>query len=221
MASVAGFGVGVHALPQSLGPVSDYGSVLDRHGREDLLARIEQAKSKYGIDVLILASWENPFDDIDRYANAVLQAWGLGQGKTLLAVFVKVKEDWSVSVVAGQATASARPGLATTLRTGVASLVSHRRVQEAMVQLFALLDRGLAPPPTPRARGTSGSGTRWLPIALGIGAAFGLVLLALRRICPRCGRILRLGRRHSFATYGRRVYFCRRCGYTRAKGGEG
>ena len=211
----------VHALPQPVGPVSDYGSVLDRHGREDLLARIEQAKAKYGIDVRILASWENPFDEVDRYANAVLQAWGLGQGKTLLAVFVKVKEDWSVSVVAGQATASAHPGLATGLRNGVASLVSHRRIQEAMTQLFALLDRGLAPPPTPRARGASGSAGRFVLIGLSVGAAFGLILLILRRICPRCGRVLRLGKRHSFSTYGRRVYFCRRCGYTRAKGGEG
>lgn len=221
LAFLASLDVGVRGLPKPVGPVSDYGSVLDRHGREDILARIEQAKAKYGIDVWILASWDDPFDQVDRYASAVLQAWGLGQGKTLLAVFVKTKQDWSVSIVAGQATASAHPDLAATLRNGVASLVSHRRIQEAMTQLFVLLDRALAPTPIPRPRGPSGNVGRFIFVALGVGAAFGLMVLALRRICPRCGRILRLGKRHSVSTYGRRVYFCRRCGYTRAKGGEG
>jgi len=223
VAVLAASSVKVASLPLPVGPLSDYGSVLDRHGREEILALIEAAGMTSGIVVNILASWEDPYGDVDRYARAVLQAWGLGQGKTLLAVFLKTKEDWSVSVVPGQGTASAHPGLAESLEKGIANLVAHRRIEEAMRQLFTLLGRQLAPPPTRPARDRSGGAGRALPIGLGATGGLAVLLFTLRRICPRCGRLLRIRERRFFGRYGsrHRVYYCRRCGYSRSKGGEG
>ena len=208
-------------LPQPIGPLSDYGSVLDRHGKEQIQTLIGQAKASWGIDVWILASWENPYDDAQRYASSVLQAWGLSKGKTLLAAFVKTGKDWSVGVVAGQATTSAHPGLADAVRRGAASLVSHGQIPEAMARLFVTLDRELTPAAATSRPGRATGKT--LAIVLSCAAGLGLVLFALRRVCPRCGRILALSGRRSSTTYGRerRVYYCRRCGYTRAKGGDG
>lgn len=212
-----------YPLPLPVGPLSDYGSVLDRHGRERILALIEDSKGRLGIAVNILASWEDPYGDIDRYAGAILQAWGLGEGKTILAVFLKTKENWDVSVVGGAGTAFGHPALAQALAKGVADLVAHRRIEEAMAELFAVLERELAPPASvTERRHSSGIGRAlWIPLA--VGGGFLLLLFILRRICPRCGRILRIRERSPFGPWrGRdRVYYCRRCGYSRIKGGEG
>jgi len=219
----AAAGLEAVALPLPIGPVSDYGSVLDRHGREEILALVELAKQSSGIAVSLLASWEDPYNDVERYARAVLPAWGLAQGTTLLAVFVKTKDDWGAAVVAGQATAAAHPGLAESLEKGISDLVAHGRIPEAMRQLFSLLDRELKPPPVRPTRERTGHASPALSIGLGVAGGLLVLLFALRRICPRCGRFLRLYDRQGSGTTGarRRVYYCRRCGYSRAKGGEG
>ncbi len=125
------------SLPSPIGQLCDYGNVLDRHGRERINALIEEAKSRSAIEVTILASWENPYEDIDRYSYALLDAWDLSRGKTLFAVFLKEGRNWQVRVLPGDQTAVACPGLAASIEAGITDLVEHQRIEEAMVKFFS------------------------------------------------------------------------------------
>lgn len=202
-------------LPRPIGNLSDYGNVLDRHGRDALNSLIADAKARYGIDVYILASWDDPFHDLDRYAVAILDAWGIAAGNTLLAVFVKTGRDWDARVLAGTALAAAHPGLARYVQDGISDLVAHRRIREAMEAIFPALARGLGG--TGGAPQKNGGGTgRVLLVILVLALLGGAAFIAHRRICPRCGHILRVQRTRSL--YGEDVvYYCPHCHYTRTK----
>ncbi len=207
------------SLPLPLGRLSDYGNVLDRHGRERISTLIDEAKIDVGIEVTILSSWENPYEDIDRYSHALLDAWNLARGKTLFAVFLKEGRNWQVRVLSGRQTAAAHPGLARAVEAGITNLVEHRRIEEAMVELFDLLDRHSRPQGAPfSAAGRRDTG-RALTIILFIVSLALIALFINQRVCPRCGRILRPRERRTFVPYqGRNViYYCRRCGYSRTK----
>jgi len=168
---------GASQLPRPIGNLSDYGAVLDRHGRERIDGRIASLRDRYSIDLYILASWENPFPDIDSYADAVFDYWGLNRGR--------MEEE---------------------LEDGVADLVYHRRIEEAMLALCDTIERILSPTEEGGAPSRSGFPTL-SAVALVLAGAAGLAALIHRRICPRCGRILRLG--------ADGVYYCRRCGFRR------
>ena len=204
------------SLPLPIGALNDYGNVLDRHGRERVNALISDAKARYGIDVSILASWDNPYDSIDQYAYAILDGWGLGQGNTILAVFLKEGRDWKVRVLGGEQIARTHPGLAAQLEAGVSDLVVHRRVEEAMVALFAVLDSKIHASTAEEAKTKAGTNRALVVVLIIVGV--GLAAFAIsRRICPRCGHILHRRIRPSFRSYGGEdvVYYCRHCGYAR------
>ena len=199
-----------------IGALNDYGNVLDRHGRERMNALISAAKARYGIDITILASWDNPYDTIDQYACAVLDEWGLTSGNTILAVFLRGGKDWQVKVLGGDQVARSHPGLPAQLEEGISDLVVHRRIEEAMVALFSVLDGKIHALPAQGATTKNDSNRVILVVVtvLGVGLA---AFLVSRRICPRCGRILHRRVRPSFRSYGGQdvVYYCRHCGYIR------
>ncbi len=211
------------SLPRPIGPLCDYGNVLDRHGRERINALIEEAKSRSAIEVTILASWENPYEDIDRYSYALLAAWDLSCGKTLFAVFVKEGRNWQVRVLSGDQTAVAYPGLAPSIETGITDLVEHRRIEEAMVKFFSLLSVWVSPTGDGAAPAIDRRATALLSGLLVLVLLVAAVLFTSRRVCPRCGHLLRVRENRAFAPYGARnvVYYCRRCGYSRAKNRRG
>jgi len=204
------------ALPLPIGALNDYGNVLDRHGRERVNTLISDAQARYGVDVSILASWENPFDSIDQYAYAILDSWGLARGNTILAVFLKEGRDWEVRVLCGDGVTRVHPDLASQLQAGISDLVAHRRIEEAMVALFGVLDEQIESGGTQKpATGTGTGRTVWIVLLIvGLGVA---ALFVTRRVCPRCGHILRRRTRPSLRSYKEEdvVYYCRRCGYTR------
>ncbi|MGD9676244.1 MAG: TPM domain-containing protein [Candidatus Bipolaricaulia bacterium] len=208
-------------IPRSIGPLSDYGAVLDHSEREAILARIEQTERTLGIKVYILASWESPQPDVESFADAVFSAWGLGSSRSLLAVFLRTRGDWSASVVASGSTRSQYGAIAESLERRMADLVLHKRVEEAMSALFDGLDAIKRPvqetpagaAPTPRTRRLSPA----VSVVLVVGATAGLVLLIHRRVCPRCGAILRAGRPIGFPGGRGTVYSCRRCGFRRQR----
>lgn len=208
-------------LPLPIGALNDYGNVLDRHGRERIGTLISDARARYGADVSILASWENPYDSIDQYAYAILDSWGLARGSTILAVFLKTGRDWEVRVLCGDGVTRVHPGLASQLQAGISDLVAHRRIEEAMVALFGVLDEQIESGGTQkRATGTgSGSSVSIVLLILGVTVA---ALFISRRVCPRCGHILRRRTRPSLRSYKEQdvVYYCRRCGYTRTVTGK-
>lgn len=208
------------ALPLAIGCLSDYGNVLDRYGRDQVSGLIADAEKRLGVAVHILASWEDPYKNAERYAREVQAAWGLGQGKTLLVVFTKTEGDWSVAVLAGGALTSARPRLAGSVVRGLSDLVAHDRVKEAMLRLFDLLEEGMATatPSRPRAPGATGRTIGF--VLLGVIGLLSLLFLASRFLCPQCARPLR--RREGLSSV---LYSCRHCGYRRTKrrglGGRG
>ena len=197
---------GASQLPRPIGNLSDYGAVLDRHGRERIDGRIASLRDRYSIDLYILASWENPFPDIDSYADAVFDYWGLNRGRTLLAVFLRSDGSWDVRIRASDGIRAGYARLEEELEDGVADLVYHRRIEEAMLALCDTIERILSPTEVGGAPSLSGFPTL-SAVALVLAGAAGLAVLIHRRICPRCGRILRLG--------ADGVYYCRRCGFRR------
>ena len=217
-------GMKSYCLPRPIGQLSDYGNVLDRHGRERIISLIDQARERFGIDVYILASWEDPYGDPDRYAVALLDAWNLAQGKTLLAVFLRAGRDWDVAILLGELIAADHPQLARIVETGITDLVAHRRIEEAMVALFEGIEQQLLTTSLGEQPAVNGRGSRALPVLALIGSVGLVAVFIHRRICPRCGRILRIRKRRSFAPYQKRrdvIYYCQRCNYSRAKKGEG
>ncbi len=213
---MATFSLAAEALPLPIGALNDYGNVLDRHGRERINALISAAKARYGIDITILASWDNPYDTIDQYAYAVLDEWGLTSGNTILAVFLRGGKDWQVKVLGGDQVARTHPGLPAQLEEGISDLVVHRRIEEAMVALFSVLDEKIHALPAQGATTKNDSNRVLLVVVTVLGVSLAAFLVS-RRICPRCGRILHRRVRPSFRSYGGEdvVYYCRHCGYIR------
>ncbi len=202
-------------LPRPIGQLSDYGNVLDRHGRDRINSLIQTAKARYGIDVYILASWEDPFNDLDRYAVELLNYWGIAAGRTMLVVFMRTGRDWDVRVLCGTALAASHRGLAGYVRESISNLVAHRRIREAMEAIFPAIDRSLAGA-VPGATRPQRSTVRIVLVLSVLLFLAGAALLAHRRICPRCGHILRV--RRTSGLYGEDVvYYCRHCHYTRTK----
>ena len=212
-------------VPRSIGPLSDYGNVFDRHGRDEALARIDRIRDATGISAYVLASWENPFTGIDPFVSAVFNAWGLDRGRTILLVLVKDDRDWEARVLASDATIAVAGPLEGDLQAAIADLVDHRRIAEAITAFFDRLDErlGLAAGPA-TASEPSGVSLLSMPPAVSVPLVLiGLALLAWgvhRRVCPRCGRLLRVAARRDPMASGpgaHRVYFCRRCGFRREK----
>jgi hypothetical protein len=208
-------------VPLPIGPLSDYGAVLDRDGRDAVNARIEQTERTLGVKVYVLASWESPQPDVESFANAVFSAWGLGSGRSLLAVFLRTGGNWSASVVASASVRTQYGALAESLERRIADLVLHKRVEEAMLSLFDGLDEIKRPTKIPPSKKSATASPRgWSPVALillVIGGTAVLVFLIHRRVCPRCGFILRISPPSGFPRARSRVYSCRRCGFRRQR----
>lgn len=209
---------GFGQIPRSIGPISDYGAVLDRHGRERVGELIDETRRTHGISVNILADWENPYADAASLAAILLDEWGLAsQPASLLAVFIRTEGRWDHAVVGSEDLSDS--ALARRLTDGIADLVSHRRIEEAMVALFDLIKQTIEPiadTSVDQAEGRAPIG--WITGGILLIAAV-LIVAIHRRICPRCGRILRV--EHSSGPPGarqaHRVYYCRSCGFRRSR----
>jgi len=209
-------------IPESIGAISDYGAVLDRHGREEIAARIDHAAEQYGIEIYVLASWENPLSTPLQYAEAVFSAWELSHRPAVLAVFLKTGGQWSIRVVISRTVDARYPELARRMAEENAELVDYGRIEEAMNGLFDSLVRvaGGTALPLPAAGGAPADARGWSPVwivlvallVVGVGTA-----TIHRWMCPQCGRLLHVETRSTVGRpgHGRWVYSCRRCGYTR------
>jgi hypothetical protein len=208
-------------VPASIGSLSDYGAVFDRHGRDEVNASVAEIAQLLRVNVYILVSWENSYPTTAQFADAVFAAWGLAPRRAILAVFVRSGSDWSDAVCASSTVRGELGAIDQRLEQRMADLVKHRRIEEAVRGLFAEL-RSL--PAAQKASAalakTQTSSSRGTPVAVVVGGSLGgalvLALLIRWRICPRCAGVLRR-ERSRFGVVGRsgRVYSCRRCGYRR------
>jgi len=206
-------------VPLPIGPVSDYGNVLDRHGRERVAALIEDARDRHNVSVWLLVSWENPYDTAEQLADHVFRIWQLDSSAGLLAVFVRSAGTWDLGIVAGTAIVNAVRNIEARLGSAMRDLTEHARIEEAINALFRELDEiGGAAHPAQEAAGTADGGlSPGALMAIVLGVLGVLAVFAHRRICPRCGRILRVAGAPDASGIGARdrVYYCRRCHYRR------
>ncbi|MEW5827041.1 MAG: TPM domain-containing protein [Candidatus Bipolaricaulota bacterium] len=223
VACVALFGLSLPLdadLPRPIGQLSDYGAVFDRHDRDEIHGLLEDVRTRLGLEVYILISWESPYPTVREYADAVFGAWGLGGKNALLLVFLRAAGDWSASAVMSPSARTRLGPLDRTVIERTADLVLHDRIEEATrLVLSELQDLPSAQQPAQTQPGAGvSSAAKASPLVVILPTVGGVLILAWvvsRRVCPRCGRWLRVQPVRFRSARSRRVYSCRRCGYRR------
>ncbi|MCS6937165.1 MAG: TPM domain-containing protein [Candidatus Bipolaricaulota bacterium] len=207
-------------LPRQMGAINDYAAVIGP-ARAALQTQLDEIKKNFDVEIVILATIYDPYDDPQRFAQSIWESWGLGE-RTALLLFTKERpERWVFELKLGEALRlSLRPEHLERLRQGLRAHLERRRVQtaieESVVALHAMLDGSYGqPPPAPRFE----FDFAWLWIALGallLVSVFVGARTFLRALCPRCGSRMR-----TYHGYGTRSWItyrsCPRCGYARGR----
>lgn len=202
--------------------LNDYANILDHHRRRVLLSLIEATRETFAIDVYLLFSWEDPFTDIDRFADAILAFWDLEKRDVLLGVFVRYGRRWEGRIVAGKGLVRRYPMLAATVEEEIAFFVRHNEVARAAEELFTQITAFFTLPPVISPPVNDHRPARTWIIFVIVGATL-FLLFIIRCICPRCGMILAIQRSRPSALLQREkvIYYCRRCEYIRIRRREG
>ena len=202
-------------LPRQMGAINDYAAVLGG-ARATLEARIKTIKENFNVQLVVLASIYDPFDDAAVYAQRIWESWKLGP-RTVLLVFVKeqTKSAWAFALRLGEEV-NFRPEHLARLKQGLEHHLERKRIKTALEEsveaIQAMLEGSYGAPPP---RVPTGFQLWWVFVLL--GGLIGLGGLALgaraffRNRCPRCGTRLRSYRSYRNALY----YSCPFCGYSR------
>jgi uncharacterized membrane protein YgcG len=209
-------------LPRPMGAINDYAAVLGG-ARQSLEEELQTIKENFHVQIVILATIYDPYDDPPRYAQEIWGFWKLGKD-TMLLVFVKeqTKNQWAFALRLGD---EVRERFSSAdlerMQSGLSYLLERRRVktaiEESVKALRAMLEGSYGQPPP------SVSGGRllvWLWVVVGL-AGLGGVALGVRALlqgrCPRCGARMRVY--HTYSRQGARIAYrsCPRCGYSRLR----
>jgi uncharacterized membrane protein YgcG len=209
-------------LPRQMGAINDYAAVLGG-ARQSLEEELQTIKENFHVQIVILATIYDPYDDPPRYAQEIWGFWKLGKD-TMLLVFVKeqTKNQWAFALRLGD---EVRERFSSAdlerMQSGLSYLLERRRVktaiEESVKALRAMLEGSYGQPPP------SVSGGRllvWLWVVVGL-AGLGGVALGVRALlqgrCPRCGARMRVY--HTYSRQGARIAYrsCPRCGYSRLR----
>ncbi|MCS6903444.1 MAG: TPM domain-containing protein [Candidatus Bipolaricaulota bacterium] len=207
-------------LPRQMGAINDYAAVIGP-ARAALQAQLDEIKKNFNVQIVILATIYDPYDDSQRFAQSIWEFWKLGERTALLLFTKEQPERWVFELKLGESLRpSLRPEHLERLRQGLQAHLERRRVQtaieESVAALHAMLDGSYGqPPPAPRLD----FDFTWLWIALG---ALLLVIVFVgaraffQTLCPRCGTRMR-----TYRSYGTRSAVsyrsCPRCGYARGR----
>ncbi len=209
-------------LPRQMGTINDYAAVLGG-ARQSLEEELQRITENFHVQIVILATIYDPYDDPQRYAQEIWGFWKLSKN-TVLLVFVKeqTKNQWAFALRLGDEVRG-RFSLEhlERMRAGLKYLLERRRVktaiEESVKALRAMLEGSYGQPPP----GVSGGQLfLWLWVAVGVvglgGVALGVRAL-LRGRCPRCGARMRVY--HTYSRQGARIAYrsCPRCGYSRLR----
>jgi uncharacterized membrane protein YgcG len=205
-----------------MGAINDYAAVLGG-ARQSLEEELQTIKENFHVQIVILATIYDPYDDPPRYAQEIWGFWKLGKD-TVLLVFVKeqTKNQWAFALRLGD---EVRERFSSAdlerMQSGLSYLLERRRVktaiEESVKALRAMLEGSYGQPPP------SVSGGRllvWLWVVVGL-AGLGGVALGVRALlqgrCPRCGARMRVY--HTYSRQGARIAYrsCPRCGYSRLR----
>jgi hypothetical protein len=209
-------------LPRPMGAINDYAAVLGG-ARQSLEEELQTIKENFHVQIVILATIYDPYDDPPRYAQEIWGFWKLGKD-TVLLVFVKeqTKNQWAFALRLGDEVRE-RFSLADLerMQSGLSYLLERRRVktaiEESVKALRAMLEGSYGQPP-PSVSG--GQLLVWLWVVVGL-AGLGGVALGVRALlqgrCPRCGARMRVY--HTYSRQGARIAYrsCPRCGYSRLR----
>lgn len=209
-------------LPRQMGAINDYAAVLGS-ARAELEAHIQTIKESFNVQIVILASIYDPFDNAALYAQKIWEFWKLGND-TVLLVFVKEQtlNRWAFAVRLGPAVQGRlREEDLARMQKGLTYHLERKHIKTAMEEsvraLQAMLEGSYGQPP-PRRSGGRLSWWIWMGVGLlGLGGlALGIRAL-VRNYCPRCGA--RLRSYHTYSRQGVRVAYrsCPRCGYSRLR----
>jgi uncharacterized membrane protein YgcG len=209
-------------LPRPMGAINDYAAVLGG-ARQSLEEELQTIKENFHVQIVILATIYDPYDDPPRYAQEIWGFWKLGKD-TVLLVFVKeqTKNQWAFALRLGD---EVRERFSSAdlerMQSGLSYLLERRRVktaiEESVKALRAMLEGSYGQPPP------SVSGGRllvWLWVVVGL-AGLGGVALGVRALlqgrCLRCGARMRVY--HTYSRQGARIAYrsCPRCGYSRLR----
>jgi uncharacterized membrane protein YgcG len=209
-------------LPRPMGAINDYAAVLGG-ARQSLEEELQTIKENFHVQIVILATIYDPYDDPPRYAQEIWGFWKLGKD-TVLLVFVKeqTKNQWAFALRLGD---EVRERLSSAdlerMQSGLSYLLERRRVktaiEESVKALRAMLEGSYGQPP-PSVSG--GQLLVWLWVVVGL-AGLGGVALGVRALlqgrCPRCGARMRVY--HTYSRQGARIAYrsCPRCGYSRLR----
>jgi uncharacterized membrane protein YgcG len=209
-------------LPRPMGAINDYAAVLGG-ARQSLEEELQTIKENFHVQIVILATIYDPYDDPPRYAQEIWGFWKLGKD-TVLLVFVKeqTKNQWAFALRLGD---EVRERFSSAdlerMQSGLSYLLERRRVktaiEESVKALRAMLEGsyGQLPP-----RDAVGQLLVWLWVVVGL-AGLGGVALGVRALlqgrCPRCGARMRVY--HTYSRQGARIAYrsCPRCGYSRLR----
>jgi uncharacterized membrane protein YgcG len=209
-------------LPRQMGAINDYAAVLGG-ARQSLEEELQTIKENFHVQIVILATIYDPYDDPPRYAQEIWGFWKLGKDTVLLA-FVKeqTKNQWAFALRLGD---EVRERFSSAdlerMQSGLSYLLERRRVktaiEESVKALRAMLEGSYGQPP-PSVSG--GQLLVWLWVVVGL-AGLGGVALGVRALlqgrCPRCGARMRVY--HTYSRQGARIAYrsCPRCGYSRLR----
>jgi uncharacterized membrane protein YgcG len=209
-------------LPRPMGAINDYAAVLGG-ARQSLEEELQTIKENFHVQIVILATIYDPYDDPPRYAQEIWGFWKLGKD-TVLLVFVKeqTKNQWAFALRLGD---EVRERFSSAdlerMQSGLSYLLERRRVktaiEESVKALRAMLEGSYGQPP-PSVSG--GQLLVWLWVVVGL-AGLGGVALGVRALlqgrCPRCGARMRVY--HTYSRQGSRIAYrsCPRCGYSRLR----
>lgn len=209
-------------LPRQMGAINDYAAVVGA-GREALQQQIDAIKKNFDVQIVLLATVFDPFDDAPRFSQKIWEAWKLGERTALLLFTKEHPERWVYELkLSDDLRATLRAEHLERLRQGLNPHLERKRIktamEEAVTALQAMLDGSYGqPPPAPRWE----FDFHWVWIALGGLLLVGLIFLArrfLKNLCPRCGARLRAYRSYDSRGGGRAQYrSCPRCGYARLR----
>lgn len=206
-------------LPRQMGAINDYAAVLGS-ARANLEAQIETIRENFNVQIVILASIYDPFDDASTYAQRIWESWKLGKRTTLL-VFVKEQTEkrWAFVLRLGEEIRELfRPEYLERFEQGLQHHLERQRIktaiEESIKALQAMLDGSYGKPPPSAPTGLQLS---WVLLVIGGLIGLGGLAVGIRAFfknrCPRCGARLR-----RYRSIGRRSALyrsCPYCGYAR------
>lgn len=208
-------------LPRQMGAINDYAAVIGG-ARADLESQIETIKQSFNVQLVILATIYDPFDNAATYAQQIWESWKLGK-RTALLLFVKeqTKRQWEFELRLGEEIRELfRPDYVERMEQGLQHQLERQRIktaiEESVKALRAMLEGSYGQPPPSAPTGVSFS---WVVIVVGGLIGLGGIALGMRAFfrnrCPRCGARLR-----QYRAIGRRsVQYrsCPYCGYARLR----